>query len=816
MSPLTQRLRLLACSLVILPGLTLSPGTPVHLRPASSISLPAAHLQFGLGNEPGDLAWMTSSGVPWTYRYAYLTSGVNTGHGWETWNSPAGEYATLYMDDSKAHGYIPVFTYYEIQVSNPAIGADEADRDYSNLNNATTMNAYYANFALLMQKAAAFGQLVVVHVEPDLFAYMEHKAGAGDASNVSASVASSGYPGLSALPNTFQGYAWALLKLRDTIAPNVALALHASTWATGTDIGLNTDPSFNMAANADKVAAFLGSAGLASNPYASTFDLVFNDVADHDAGYSGHWWDRYDTSLPDFRQWLTWMTELHARTGRQLVVWQVPVGNQYYRTMNQTRGHYQDNRAEYFLSHVSDLQAAGIVAVLFGKANDGQTVYTDFMADAITNPSPISTFECNQCNTQVSSWSDDDGGYLRVFVGRYYQAIAVPPCVSGSVTAGVGSPQAFGAPVTFTAAAGGCAGTPEFEYWIYGRGGWKMVRPYSTNPSWTLDYAQMAGPGTYSVDVWMRNQGSFSQYETFGLMAWVVGGCNFASTGNSGGSTYTTTAGGVACSSPEYRVWMVGKGLPWTVERDWSTNPSFDASTVSGLGAGTYSVDVWVRQQGVSSNPGYYETWGLATYVKGSAACAATAPTLMASPASPQSTGLAAPVSLNATGCGASAQYEYWLYPGMSGGWQLLRGWGAGAYSWNAAGLKAGTYSVVAWARQAGSTTPDYDSYGLYSYGLGGCAVATLSADKTSPQPATTTINLTASGQGCSSPEYSYYVLAPGGTWQNPQAYSSTATLPWTPSGPGTYSVVVWVRQHGGPTPSGAFETYAMLSMSVT
>ncbi len=374
--------------------------------------MPTDRLHFGLANDPGNLGWMTSSGVPWRYRYQYLSGGVNTGSGWETWNAPAGAFATYYMNASLSAGYIPVFSYYELLQSSPSIGSNELDRDYSNLNNASTMNAYYGNFALLMQKAKAFGQLVVVHVEPDLFGYMEQKAAGGDATTVSASVASSAYPGLGSFPNTFQGFASALLSLRNAIAPNVLLADHASTWASGVDIALNTDTTLNMAADADKVGNFLNSAG--------NFDLIFNDVADHDAGYSGRWWDRYDVTLPDFAQWLAWMTELRAKTGKQLIVWQVPVGNQYFRTMNNTNGHYQDNRAEYFLSHTSALTAAGIIAVLFGKANAYQTNYIDELGDGVTNPMPVTSFECSGCNTNTSVWPDDDGGYLRIFVGQYY------------------------------------------------------------------------------------------------------------------------------------------------------------------------------------------------------------------------------------------------------------------------------------------------------------------------------------------------------------------------------------------------------------
>ena len=458
----------------------------------AAASLPSDRLHFGLANQPGDFSWMQSSGVPWKYRYQYLTGGVNTGSGWETWNTPPGQFATYYMSDSDSIGAIPVFTYYEILQSLPHVGATELDSDYSNLNNTATMLSYYANFALLMNKAKTFGKAVVVHVEPDLFAYMEQKAAGGDASTVSASVASSGYSGLGALPNTLQGFTWALLTLRDAIAPNVVLATHASTWASGVDIGLNTDPNLNLAANADAVGAFLNSGGIAPNPTGSTFDAVFNDVADRDSGTpSGHWWDRSDTNLPDFKQWLTWMTELHAKTARQLVVWQVPVGNQYFDTMNQTAGHYQDNRAEYFLSHVSALQAAGIVAVLFGSGgNDNSTTYTDADGDGITNPATVSTFECNLCNNHTSVWSDDDGGYLRIFVGQYYATASSAPTVS-SLAPNAG-PAAGGTSVTITGTNFTGATAVKFG---------ATTASYTVNSATQISATSPAGSGTVNVTV---------------------------------------------------------------------------------------------------------------------------------------------------------------------------------------------------------------------------------------------------------------------------------------------------------------------------
>jgi hypothetical protein len=397
-------------------------------------ALPQDRLHFGIANGPSDLSWMTSSGVPWRYRYQYLAGGVNTGKGWETWNTPTGAFATLYVNASGANGYIPVFTYYELLQSNPSTGANESDRDFSNLNNTSTMNAYYANFKLLMQNAGTYAKPVVVHVEPDLWGYLEQRAAGGAASTLTASVASSGFADVAGIPDTAQGFAFALLKLRDLYGPNVILGIHSSMWGSGMDVATNRSTTLNAIAEADKNAAFLNSAGISSNPYGSTWDLIFNDVDDHDAAWweqqgadnasSTHWWDPSNTTFPNFTRYLGWVAELKAKTNRPQVVWQVPVGNQYFLTMNNTCGHYQDNVAPYFISHAPDLYAAGLIAVMFGAGNACQTTYTDAQADGITNNNGLPTTDalgyCNTCNTHTSSYADDDGGYLRTFVGQYY------------------------------------------------------------------------------------------------------------------------------------------------------------------------------------------------------------------------------------------------------------------------------------------------------------------------------------------------------------------------------------------------------------
>jgi hypothetical protein len=378
--------------------------------------------------------------VPWRYRYQYLAGGINTANsstdpcaanaGWQTWNAPAGQFVTDYINASAAHSYIPVFTYYEIVQSNPSQGSESAE--LTKISTVCTMQAYWADFTVLMQKVGAYSGPVVVHVEPDFWGFMEQQS--PDPTTLAAVVASSGNADLAGLPNTVAGMGLAFLKLRDKYAPNAILGIHVSSWGSGVDIATDHRTTVDPNAEADKIVAFIDKAGLVGNPSGITpWDVIFNDVADHDAGWYGaltndHWWDRNNAVFPNFTRWLAFMSRLHTDTSLPLIEWQVPVGNQYFDTMNNTDGHYQDNRAEYFLAHPGDLTAAGIVAVLFGKANAGQTNYTDDKGDGITNPAPVSSWQCNQCNNHVSTVADDDGGFLRAAVGAYYRTYPGTTC----------------------------------------------------------------------------------------------------------------------------------------------------------------------------------------------------------------------------------------------------------------------------------------------------------------------------------------------------------------------------------------------------
>ncbi|HUF83066.1 MAG TPA: hypothetical protein VMQ81_00590 [Acidimicrobiia bacterium] len=397
--------------------------------------------------------------MPFDYAYQYLAGGVNTGGGWQAWNVNA-QFPLWYAQNASTRGAVPVFPYYMLlQSTGPCDGCGEAQQDLAHLNHAPLMAAYYADFAKLMQRlgpgaydgVTGFGGEVIVHVEPDLSGYAQQAVldnandcygfctGQGnDPSLLRASVASSGYAPVAGYADTFRGFNLALLHLRDLYAPNVKLAFHVSTWATGPDIGTDTRTNLDAVAEGNKAGAFAVASGVGSAPAGtSNYEIVFNDVADRDAGHykyalgqPGRWWDQLNVTFPNFTRWEEFVGAVSATTGRKIVVWQIPLGNQRFLSVNNTDDHYQDNRAEYFFGHIGDLVNAGVVALLFGRGNDGSTAQTDDHNDGVTNPAAVCTTDGRSdgqhtCTSQVATVADDDGGYLRQAAARYYAAPVV-------------------------------------------------------------------------------------------------------------------------------------------------------------------------------------------------------------------------------------------------------------------------------------------------------------------------------------------------------------------------------------------------------
>jgi hypothetical protein len=107
--------------------------------------------------------------------------------------------------------------------------------------------------------------------------------------------------------------------------------------------------------------------------------------------------------------------------------------------------------------------------------------------------------------------------------------------------------------------------------------------------------------------------------------------------------------------------------------------------------------------------------------------------------------------------------------------------------------------------------TDTYEKAYSTTFTIAGCTSAGLSANPPSPQKAGTQIVLTGSASCQGTPEYRFWVKAPGGSWQIKQDYSSSATFNWNTIGLGSgmYGLEVDVRNQGS---TGVYERVANLT----
>lgn len=498
----------------------LSPISTVEAQTATALPPVPAGLKstftIGLASQPSNLGWMTNSGTPWDARYQYLAGGVNTSGNWKTWQDMSvapGQFASDYMNQSAANGYLPVITWYQMLQSSPASGSSEADKDYNNLNNGSTMKAYFSDFKLLMDKARIFGKKVIIHVEPDFWGFMQMKN--SNPNNLSAAVASSGFADAAPYPNTVSGFAQTLVALRNKYAPNALLAYHISPWSSPSgDLGSNSDPNFNVSAAAQHTANFYNQTG-------ANFDMMFYDIADRDAalystwGGPSRWWDVNNKTYPNFNRFNQFSLAVTTTTGKRGMLWQVPTGNTLYRSLNNTKNHYQDNRVQYYLNdngnqNLQDLANSGIIGILFGAGDGSSTGYNDSAGDGVTNPAPING------NNLTSVYPDDDGGHLRLQAKAYYNrgALALPSS-SGAAPAAPApapAPTATPAPAPTATPAPAPTATPAPANPAAAPAAWKLsasVAGTMTNGNTATITANFTAPtganGSYIMDTELYN-----------------------------------------------------------------------------------------------------------------------------------------------------------------------------------------------------------------------------------------------------------------------------------------------------------------------
>ena len=188
---------------------------------------------------------------------------------------------------------------------------------------------------------------------------------------------------------------------------------------------------------------------------------------------------------------------------------------------------------------------------------------------------------------------------------------AAAPLTATSLTADRSFPVPANTPVTWVARVFGGTAPYTFKFYIKnGAGPWTVAQDWSSSN--TLTWKPQSA-GSYLLQVWIRNAGSAASYDAWrgsGPVA-VSGATLLAVTGLSVSPASALTAGGPATikatvsggAGPYAYKFYVFNGVSWSIGRDWGPADSW---TWAPPAAGTYSMQVWVRNAGSVSA---YDAW---------------------------------------------------------------------------------------------------------------------------------------------------------------------------------------------------------------
>lgn len=326
---------------------------------------------IGMGNDlPADYVWENAGIYTLPERldvhYYYLTAG------WETWNED-GWFPWVLGTVDVEQGTVPMSTLYAM--------AGAGENNLGVLTDAAYMGSYWANLKLLFQRYGDLDQPVIVHLDPDFWAFAQQGSG-GDPAALEVILDTE----CSSLPNDLSGMGHCIVQLARSMAPKLVLGFHASQWAAG---------------SAAEVGEFLREIG------AGQADIIVIDMLDRDAGCfedgtlpqcqrSGtFYWDETNQRSPNFHEHIAWSKEVGEVLGVPILWWQIPFGVPSD-TPGGTPGHFRDNRVKYIFEHVQEFVDAGGLGACFGVGAADQTyIDTDGgqFANAVTgyyaNPVPL-------------------------------------------------------------------------------------------------------------------------------------------------------------------------------------------------------------------------------------------------------------------------------------------------------------------------------------------------------------------------------------------------------------------------------------------
>lgn len=409
---------------------------------------------------------------------------------------------------------------------------------------------------------------------------------------------------------------------------------------------------------------------------------------------------------------------------------------------------------------------------------------------------------------------------------------------SVALTANVPAPQPPGSTITWTAVPTGGVAPHQYKWWTYDGATWTPIGTWTASNSfaWTPTTVNTAS----RVAVWVRSAGNtVDDQETSTAVSFAISGTaapppTTAPSPTARASAVALTATKVAPQPPgttitwsavpsggvapyQYK-WWIYDGASWIPSGTWTTSGSL-AWTPATANA-NYRVAVWVRSAGntvdeqETSTAVSFAISGTATATPPPATATptarATAVALLANLVAPQPPGTTVTWSAIPTGGVAPHQYKWWTYDGAS--WVATGTWTASStFAWTPATANA-NYRVAVWVRSAGNTVDDQEVSTAVSFAISGTAATapppaattpssakvtavTLTAAKTAPQAAGTTIQFNAAPvSGVAPYQYKWWIFD-GASWASSGAWTASSTFAWTPSAVSAgYRIAVWAR----------------------